>query len=430
MATTAVGVADFTAAFQKIIQPYIQDNVPAQTKMFKILKKMDNVQVMNNAFQFTVRTNRHGGISNLANDKSKVVTGSSPTTQGTINPEIVTGVFDMSDMVIKASNNDKKAVESSMNFQMRTLTTDFAKSLNRQYQSDGVGIIAMIPESGGSVGNGTIQIQYPNQNVNTYEGRATNYYGTTFGGINGDIKPTKYFAPGNIIGIGSAGTAVGTISSGGTAVQGGTALGTLILTGVTPTPGSAPVYILDGDADAAGTSEIQGVRAALSEGTGNYAGLSRGLDVWSPQILGTSQNQSLTINNMEVVYMSAVEYAREGDRYAWFMNKTLYLKYGDLLTALRRTVDSTELVSGWSGLQFQAGMGKVGVYMDFDMPDGDAVLMNLDTWTICQIADMGFVQDGMLRRADYITFQKVFTYYTNLACVAPAANGRMVRQTK
>ena len=70
------------------------------------------------------------------------------------------------------------------------------------------------------------------------------------------------------------------------------------------------------------------------------------------------------------------------------------------------------------------------MYLDFDVPDGEAYLVNLDTWTVCQVADMGFVEDNALRRADYITFQKVWSWYTNLLCTAPAANGRLVRRTK
>ncbi len=427
MATTAFSLSDFNAALKQVIQPYIQDNVPSQVKLLKVIKTNDNVQFFNNNFYFPVRSNRHGGVTNLANEKTKVVTGSAPTIQGAVTPKILTGTFDISDVVAKASANDRGAVENAMTFQMRTLKSDFSKSVNRQYYSDGVGVVAMTNESGGSVGAGTIQIQYPNANVNTIDGRTTAYYGTTSGGINGDIKPGKYFAPGQVIGLGSAGTAIGTIST----VTSGTSLGTLVVTGAPAILGSQPIYILDGDANAAGTSEIQGMRLALSEGTGNYATLARSYDVWSPQYMGTTQNQSLTINNMEIVYLSAYEYAQEGDRYAWFVNRSLYSKFGDLMTALRRTVDKLELVSGWSGLAFEVGQGgNVPVMLDFDVPDGEAILLNLDTWTVCQVADMGFVEDNALRRADYITFQKVFSWYTNLANVAPAANGRMVRQTK
>jgi hypothetical protein len=420
MATTAVGLADFNNAYRQVITPYIQDNVPEQTKLLKVLKKNDNTQFVNNTFYAPIRSTRHGGVTNLATDKTKIVTGSSSVVQASISPKIMTGTFDISDVVNKASANDKGAVESAMTFQMKTLTADFSKSANRQYMGDGVGVIAQVPASGGSVGVGTIGIQYPDASVD--DGRTAPYYGA----INYDIKPSKYFAPGMLIGVGTAGAAFATVS----AVTGGTALGTLVVTGAVVTAANDSIYIADGDLSATGTAEITGIRAALSEGTGNYAGLARSYDVWSPQYMGTASNQALTINNMEVIYMSAYEYAQAGDRYAWFMNRSLYTKYGDLLTSLRRSVNKTELVSGWSGLAFEAGQGEVAVMLDFDVPDGEAYLLNLDTWTVCQIAEMGMVEDGGLRRSDYITFQKVFSWYTNLLCVAPAANGRMVRQTK
>lgn len=421
MSTTAFSLSDFNAALKQVIQPYIQDNIPSQTKLLKVLKTNDNVQFFNNNFYAPVRSNRHGGVTNLANEKTKVVTGSSPTVQASISPKILTGTFDISDVVAKASANDKGAVANAMEFQMKSLKSDFSKSVNRQYFSDGVGVIAQVPNASGSVGVGTLAVQYPDTNVD--DGRTTSYYGA----INYDIKPTKYFAPGQLIGVGTAGAAFATITS----VSGGTALGTLVVTGAVVTNNNDSVYIADGDLSACGTSDITGVRAALSEGTRSYAGLNASsVDVWAPQYSGTAGNQALTINNMEVIYMSAFEYAQEGDRYAWFLNRSLYTKYGDLLTALRRTINKMELVSGWSGLAFEAGQGNVPVMLDFDVPDGEAVLLNLDTWTVCQVADMGFVEDNALRRADYITFQKVFSWYTNLLCVSPAANGRMVRQTK
>jgi hypothetical protein len=428
MATTAQGIADYSAGFEKIIQPYIQNNIPNQTKLLKVLKTNDNVEVFNNNFYVTIRSGRHGGVQTLANDKSKLNSGGAPLAQGTISPAYLAGVFDISDVVIKASRSRKQALQSDLQFQAQALVDDFAKQANRQYFSDGVGVVAMVSESSGSVGSGTVQIQYPDGNMTT-DGRATAFYGTTGGGINGDILPWfKYFAPGNIVGIGSAGTAVGTITS--TGISGGTQYGTLVMTGVTPFPGSAPIYILDGDADAAGTTEIQGFRAAMNEGTNSYMGLARSTLTWQPQIQGTAQNQSLSIPSMERMFYAANEYARPGDRYVWFMNQSLISKFGDLLTALRRTVNEMELVSGWSGLAFQTGDKKIMVALDYDCPDGEAVLVNLDTWTVCEIAPMGFVQDELLRRTDYVTFQKVFSWYTNLACRAPAANGRMVRQTR
>lgn len=433
MATTAQGIGDYGAGFEKIIQPYIQDNVPEQTRLLKVLKTNDNVQEFNSAFFVTLRSGRHGGVQTLANDKSKLNTGGAPLSQGSITPSYQAAVFDISDVVIKASRTRKQALQSDLEFQAQAMVKDFSLQINRQYFSDGVGIVAEVAQSGGSVGVGTVAIGYPDATANTFDGRATNYYGTV-NGINYDISPWfRYFAPGNIIGFGSAGTGVGTISSGGTAVSGGTQYGTLILTAtqvaVAGTAG-APIYILDGDGDAAGTTEIQGFRAAMSEGTSNYMGLARSTLTWQPQIMGTASNTSLSIPNMEQIYYRAYQYAIPGDRYAWFMNQSLYTRMGDLLTALRKTINRMELVSGWSGYAFQAGMDEVPVMMDYDCPDGEVMLVNLNTWTVCELAPMGFLQDPLLRRVDYVTYQKVFAWYTNLANRAPAANGRMVRQTR
>lgn len=421
MATTAFALADFNNALEKVIQPYIQDNVPTQARLLKVLKRNDNVQQFNNNFYAPIRTGKHSGIVNLANELAKLRTGSATVGLANVGQKILTGTFDFSDVAKKATANDKLAVESALKFQMNSLSKDFGKNVNRQYWSDGVGVLAQVPTSG-SVGAGTLAVVYPDSNLDDGRGDKAGWYGP----VNYDIKPTKYFAVGNAIGIGTAAADVGTI----TAITGGTAQGTLVVTGGPAINDNDAVYLVDGDENAAGTSEIQGVRAALSVGTADYAGVARSTDVWAPQYMGTASNAALSIADMDVVYQSAVEYSDTGDRYAWFGNKSTVIKFGQLLTALRRTVNKTELTSGWSGLEYEAGEGSVGVFKDYDCPDGEMILLNLDTWTVCQVADMAFVEDNALRRSDYITFQKVFSWYTNLICVAPAANGRLVRRTR
>lgn len=423
MSTTAVGLGDFNAAYRQVILPYIQDNVPTQAKLLQVMKKGGDYQPINNTFYAPVRNNRHGGVTNLANDKTKVVTGSSNVVQASISPKILTATFDISDVAKKASTGDRKAVESAMQFQTESLTADFSRNINRQLWSDGVGVVAQVPNSGGSVGVGTLSYQYPDANVD--DGRTTAYYGA----INQDINPGDYLAAGMLIGVGTAGAAFATITSINQAI--GSNVGTIVVTGAVVTNNNDSIYIADGDLSAAGTSEIQGIRKALSEGTADYAGLGRGtVNVWNPQYSGTAANQALSINNMEIVYMAAFRYAQPGDKYAWFCNRSLYGKFGDLLTSLRRTINTMDLVSGWSGLEFSMGQGNVPVMLDFDVPDGEMILLNLDTWKVCQIADMGWVGGDELRRSDYITFQKILSWYMNVINVAPAANGRMVRQTR
>ena len=425
MATTAHGLADFSNALLEVVQPYIQDNVPKQAKLLQTFKKDVDYSNINNAFYAPIRSSRHGGITNLANDKAKLRTGSSSVVRASVSPKILTGTFDISDLVKKASMGDKRAVESDMKFQMRTLTSDFSKNANRQLWSDGVGVMAQVANSSGSVGAGTISVVAPDSNLDDGRGDASGWYGS----INGDLDPTKYFAVGQAIGIGTAAADVGTISS---ITSNGSTAGTLVVTGAPAINNSDAIYLVDGDENAAGTLEVEGVRSALSvDNTGSYAGIARNSQrEWQTQILGTASNASLSVSDMDVVYKKAREFAMEGDKYAWFGNVSTVTKYGQLLTALRQTVNKTELVSGWSGLEYQAGNGQVGVYEDYDCPDGEMILLNLDTWNVCQVADMGFLDQNMLRRSDYITYQQVFTWYMNVLNVCPAANGRMVRRTR
>jgi len=91
--TTAFGIGDYSNALEKVIQPYIQDNIPSQTKLLQVLKKNDNVQIFNNNFYAPVRTNRHGGVVNLASDKSSIRTGNAPVNQSKCWTEIINRNF-------------------------------------------------------------------------------------------------------------------------------------------------------------------------------------------------------------------------------------------------------------------------------------------------------------------------------------------------
>src|SRR3990167_4839171 len=201
----------------------------------------------------------------------------------------------------------------------------------------------MVRETGGSVGTGTIAVEAINASID--DGRAVDYYGT----INGDISPTKYFAVDQVIGVGTAGAADGNITS---------VTGTSIVSGAPTaivTAANDAIYIQDGSGEGAGTSEILGIRAALSSttGTSTYAGLSRDTIGWTPSF--GSVSEALTLTRLEQMDGDVQEYADMNDKYIILVNKTLYRKYGDLLTSLRRTVNSADLLGGWKGLEFAAG---------------------------------------------------------------------------
>ncbi len=397
--------------------PYIQDSIPAQSIFFDQVKRNVTSTFINNTFYAPIRSSKQSGVTNLANDASQLVTGSASLGQAQVGVKIMTGTFDITKLVIEATKSTKGAVENQLTFQAKTLTKDYARNINRQMFSDGFGIVS---EVAGSASGSTFTIQ--NVTSSDQDTRTVD----NFGSVNGDIAPNEYLVAGQIIGIGST-PAIGTISS----ISGST----VTLTAGTASAANNPIYILDGDGAGNGSSEMAGVRAALSSSTGTslYASVARSTPTWTPQFDNAAE--SLTVSKMEKMYIQARKYSMPGDRYAIFVNMTLYQKYGDLLTALRREVNETDLLGGWTGINFAAGAGKVGVFLDFDVPDGEVEIINFDSWTLCQVSDMGWMEDpgngggALFRKVGYLTYQATMAWFANVLCLAPAANGRLVDKT-
>lgn len=418
----AVSLSNVDGILQKVIKPFVQDNFPSQTILLDQMKRDADLQVMNNNFYAPVRTSRHGGVTNLANGGSKLQSGGVTVGQANVAVKIVTGTFDIEKLTIDATSATKQSVTQALVLQAETLVTDFARHVNRQLFGDGAGVVSQVAGSS-SATSFTIQ----NVNASVDDGRVKDMYGS----INGDINPGKYLVPGMLIGIGTAAAAAGTIES----ISGTTVNISGFKSAATAIAANDAIYILDGDGAGAGTSEIGGIKSALSSttGTNTYAGIARNTTGWLPAFGSTAE--ALTLSRMESSYLTAKEYARPTDKYAIFVNKTLYKKYGDILNALRRTVNETDLLGGWTGLEFAAGAGRVGVFLDYDVPDGAVIILNMDTWTIAQVSDMDWAENpgqsggALLRRSDYLTYQATMSWFMNVLCVAPGANGIELQKT-
>lgn len=411
-------LADVSNVLHNILLPYVKDNLPKQTILLDQVKRNSGVTFLNSTFYAPLRTTRHGGVTNLSSDSSSTVSGTAGLGQASVTTKIVSGAFDISDLAIDATKSSQSAVVNALTFQAESLMTDFSRSINRQFYGDGSGIVAQVNTSG-SVGVGTANVILPNASLD--DGRSIDNYGS----VNGDISPTEYLTPGNIIAVGSPGTALGTVTS----VTGTS----IVFTGNPAINNADSIYLVDGSGNLLVGKEITGIRAALSSttGTSTYAGVARSTTGWTPQF--GSVSEALSLSRMENSYLSAKKFAQTGDQFAIFMNKTLYKKYGDLLTSLRRTVNETDLLGGWTGLEFAAGAGKVGVFLDYDVPDGEVLIINMDTWYLCQVSDMNWMENpnegSMLRLANKIQYQATMVWFANLLCVAPGANGREVQKT-
>ena len=419
----AIVLSNVSNALQKVIMPYIRDNYDNKTVLLESIKKNSHVTFMNDNFYAPVRSSRHGGVTNLADDGNKLNSASSSIGQASVGVKIATGTFDISKLTIDATKTTKGAVENQLTWQAKRLSSDFAKHINRQLFGDGIGVVAEVSASANA---SLIPLTPPT--ASNDDGRGRNRYGA----INSDIDATEYLHPGQIIGIGTAAAANATIAAAGVNNQG--SIGTITLGAGTASAANDAIYLIDGSLEGAGTAEIGGLAAALTNATADYANLARSTYGWTPQYSTTAG--ALTLSDMEDLYLKATKYSQYGDRYMIFVNKTLYKKYGDLLTAMRRTVNSLELVGGWTGLEFTMGVGnqgKVAVVMDRDVPDGECIILNLETLVLCQVSDMDWMEDpsggALNRRDDYLTYQATMHWFLNMICVAPAASGKLMQRT-
>ena len=263
-------LSDYSAALKEIILPYVRDNFPKEKILVDQMQKSSD-NFINDEFIIPVRTSRHGGVANLADDGNNVITsGGSKYGRGTVSVKIVTGAFDISRLAMDATKTSKGAVESALENQANTLASDFGRQVNRQMYGDGAGVVSKVRSSGGSVSGTEAAVEAPD--ANTDDGRAQDVYGT----INGDINPMKYITTGQILGVGTAGAIDGTVSNTtGTSIQ---------FTGTLSIAANDSIFIQDGSGEGAGTSEFTGVKAALSSSTGTstYAGLARNVIGWTP----------------------------------------------------------------------------------------------------------------------------------------------------
>src|SRR3990167_2402736 len=416
-------LSNYSSVLREVILPYIQDNFPTQKITLNQFKKAADAQVINNNFHVPLRTTRHGGITSLASDGNNLnsnVPGAS-FSRGSVPVRDHTGAFRLTDLSMKASRGDRLAIKSSFDEQAQTLVSDFGRDMNRQLYGQNINAVAQVI---GSTSGTEFTVTQLNS-ATADDGRVLDRYGS----VNGDITAGEYLFANGIIGVGTAYANIGTISS--VENPAGTT-GTVYLTGATASAANDSVFIADGSGG--GTAAMNGIGDPLNSltGTNLYAGVARSTTGWAPQFGSTAE--ALSLNEMQLKFLQGNKFARTGDKYACFMNITLYNKFGQLLTAMRRTVSSTppELSAGWSGLSFDVGNGMVGVFLDNQVPDGEVVILNLDSWSLCQVQDMSWAEQGadsLLRISQTLTYEAALVWYANVICRAPAANARLTQKT-
>lgn len=400
----AISLSDVSNALKKVLLPYVRDNFPKQTILLDQVRRNSGTSFLNNYFYIPLRTSRNAGVVNLASDTGKLVNGAANIGQASAPVRTATGAFEISKLAIAATQTSKGAVEPMLRFQADSLMTDFSRSVNRQFMGDGSGVIAYVGTALGTASGTAIPVTSVNPIVN-------------------DVAAVKYIQPGAPLRIG---TAIGTVAN----VLDGGSVGTVNVTSsITPGTGDLTIHLVDGDLNDA--VEFQGLDLVIGTG-GTFEGLDRATTPQWQGNLGTLAGGTLTQAGMDQKHLSSMQYAMNGDRYAIFMNQTPYGAYGNLLVAYRRDVNTRELIGGWTGLEFAAGGpgGPVGVYLDYDTPNGRVMGSDLDSLTIGEVEPMNWEEDPvsgqpLLRKIDYLTYQAVMSYFAQLIGLGPAANWKL-----
>lgn len=397
-----VSISDLDYTLRKVIAPHIVDNFTKETILLDLVKKSSDLVFINKNFYIPVASNRHV-VTPLASDTAKLVSGKREGVQASAAVTELTGTFDISELAIKVSEKSEGAIKADLVNQAEGMTVDFGKGINRIFWGDGKGVIAVADGNGTNSTSLTVQ------------------YGGGVISVNNDIDPTEYITKGANIKIGSAAAVLVT----------GVNTTTNVVTLAAQRSWSDDDNIVLCDGDGTQGVEAQGVTSAVDTDA-DYLALTRATTPgWTVAYTNIS-SEAFSMDRLHDAYLKARKRGSAKDRYAIIMNQTPYKKYGDLLAADKRFTPEKELLGGWEGLAYAAGSGRVGVYLDYDCPDGQVFVLNLDKFIIGQVGEAGWVEDpqgSLIRRSDYITYQAVMRWYAQFMCSAPCAQSWMSGKT-
>lgn len=402
MAIEQISISDVSNILQKIIAPRIEELLPQETIWYDMLTKNAGVSSMaNNSFYVTLRTGRHSGIAAVT-EGAKLASGKQKYSQTQVTAKYVFGTFDISDQTLEAAKGQPGSLANSLTETSSRLREDFARDLNRMFWYDGDGILAKTSASGSSSDTVTL----------------TNWAGLATNNAEIAIQPTKWLADGMKIRIATNDVIIETVDSDSQ------------ITLTTSESWAAAASITKADGDGAATEEPMGVRGIVDDGTVEpvLQGITRSGAPWWNSFVESS-SAALSESLLMTSYLRSREYGRPK---FIFMNWRLFKKYGDLLTSMKKTATTKEvLTGGWTGLEFAGADGTVMVVVDYDTPDKEVYGIDPASLTIAQLAPLGWVDrgDGVLRRTDYASWQAVMKWYGNLCGKNPRANFKLTNKT-
>jgi len=173
---------------------------------------------------------------------------------------------------------------------------------------------------------------------------------------------------------------------------------------------------------------IDGIASIVSD-TGTYLGINRataGNEFWKAQVLDNGgTNREITLSLIQEA-IDAVEKNSPGTVKIIVTTHAIWNKIANLLVADKRYGGSEQTLNGWCrALMFR---DDIPVVRDKYAPANTAYGLDLDTWTVYQDSEGGFIdEDGQILRqvSGSDAFEASWRRYLQLVCHDPASNFKL-----
>ena len=387
-------ITNIQAVLKKIIAPTVMNLLRNEAMLYEKIKKNVGVSVINNKIYIASRTGRHSGIYSVA-EGAEPRSGKAKYEQPVADVKYAFGTLEITDQAIEAASaGNVKAIASILTTEIEALKDDIKMDLNRQFHGAGTGKLCL---ANGSGSNTTALV------VDGCPGAA--------------LDGTEYLAEGMYIVIGT-----------GAAVQISS-----INSDTSVTLAEARTWANDDVIKKADADEMMGLAGIIDDGdnVAVFQNITRSASPWAKAFTDDT-SAVLTEAQMINIYLKTLRF---GGGKVWLMGETLFSKYGQLLTSMKKTADLKEVLSGgWQGLQFMGG--KVGVMLDPDTWDTYAQLVDFDSLTLAELTKPfqwleADAHGGILKRSstNRTVWEGTMKYYANLVARKFKSNARLSAKT-
>lgn len=386
----ALELSDISAVLKEVVTPEVYDQMSQINLLFQKVKADSSIVDTNNNIYIPVRTGRHSGVYSVSEGTNPRV-GKAKRQRMSSAIKYTFGTLELTDQALTAAKRgDKKAVVPILTDEINSLVATLEKSFNRQWFGDGTGQLCLANGAGSSATTVTV-----------------------------DTPGTEYIVEGMYVVIGS--NSAVEVSS----VDSDTQF----------TIASAQTWNDNDVIKAADADEMMGLKGIIDDGTyvATFQGLARASNPWLNAYVDDTA-EALSEADMIAAYLKARKYAAKKDVIVCFMGETLFKKYGSLLTSMKRSADTKEVLSGgWKGLDFMGG--DCPVLLDYDCPEGFVFFANLSVLLRAEMEKpfqwLEGEKGGILTRSpsNRTTWEATMKAYVNLVTTFPRAAARLANKT-